>query len=43
MEAFYNIALSGWSRFTLNVQVIDNALPGTDTTVVLGGRLEMRF
>jgi porin len=42
-EGFYNIALTGWAHLTLDVQVTDSLLPQTDTGVLLGARLEMRF
>jgi porin len=42
-EGFYNIALTGWAHLTLDVQVSDSLIPQTDTGVLLGARLEMRF
>ncbi len=40
-EAFYNLALAPWLQLTLDAQVIDSALPGVDTTWVLGTRLHL--
>ncbi len=42
-EAFYNIALTPAAYLTLDGQVIKDAFPGTDTTVILGLRLHVRF
>ena len=42
-EAFYNIALTPAAFLTLNGQVIEDALPTTDTTLILGMRLHVRF
>jgi porin len=42
-EFFYNIAVTRWMNLTLNVQVIDSALPKAGTVVVLGTRLGIRF
>jgi porin len=42
-EAFYNIALTPAAFLTLDGQVIEDALPGTDTTVILGMRLHVKF
>lgn len=42
-EAFYNIALTPATFLTLNGQVIEDALPATDTTLILGMRLHVRF
>jgi porin len=42
-EAFYNIALTPAAFLTLSGQVIEDAFPGTDTAVLLGARLHLRF
>jgi porin len=42
-EAFYNIALTGWARFTLDVQAVSTPFAHTETGVIVGGRLEMRL
>lgn len=42
-EAFYNAELTPAARLTLSVQAIDDIGPRTDTAVVLGLRLSVRF
>jgi porin len=42
-EAFYNIALTGWAHFTIDVQAVSSPFHGADTGVIVGGRLEIRF
>lgn len=42
-ELFYNIALTPWAHFTLDAQVVDPAVPGADTAVVLGVRMGIAF
>ncbi len=42
-EAFYNIALTPAVHLTFDAQVLDTALPGADTAVVLGLRLKTDF
>ena len=42
-EAFYNIALTPAAFLTLDGQVVEDAFDGTDTTVILGMRLHVRF
>lgn len=42
-ELFYNIAVTPWFHVTLDAQVIDSALPGTDTAWVLGVRTHFDF
>jgi porin len=40
-EAFYDLALTPWLQLTVDAQVIDSALPGVDTTWVLGTRFRI--
>lgn len=42
-EAFYNIALTPAANLTFDVQLQDDAFPGTDTAVILGARLNLSF
>jgi len=42
-EFFYNIELTPAMHWTLDAQVADGALPNTDTGVILGTSLQMRF
>ena len=42
-EAFYNIAITPSASLTLDVQVVEDAFPGTDTATILGARLQLRF
>ena len=42
-EVYYNIALTPWFHLTLDAQGIDSALPGVDTTCVLGMRTNVDF
>ncbi len=37
-ELFYDVAVTPWLHVTLDAQVVDSALPGADTTGVLGVR-----
>lgn len=43
LEAFYNIALTPSSFLTLDAQVVEGPFQGTDTAVILGARLHLRF
>lgn len=43
LELFYNVAFAPWIRFTGDLQVVWPALPGTDTVIVPGARLELVF
>jgi porin len=40
-ELYYNLAVTPWFRLALDAQVIDSALPGIDTTWVLGVRTQI--
>ena len=42
-EAFYGIAVTPAASLTLDFQIIDAAFSRTDTTVILGMRLNIRF
>ena len=42
-EVFYNIGVTSWMNVTLDVQVIDGAIPGADTAFVLGSRVAISF
>jgi porin len=42
-EVFYNVAVTPWMNVTLDVQVIDSAVPDAGTVVVLGTRVGIRF
>ncbi len=42
-EAWYNLALGGFTHLTVDVQVVEPGLPGTDTVVVLGFRIRINF
>jgi porin len=42
-EVFYNVALTPWMHVTLDVQVIDSAVPQAGTVVVLGTRVGIQF
>jgi porin len=42
-ELFYNIALTPWLHVTLDAQVIDSALPHSDTAWVFGVRTHLNF
>ena len=42
-EAFYNVAITPAAHLTLDVQVLDSPLPGSDTAVVIGLRMQMKF
>jgi porin len=42
-EAFYNLAVARSTFLSFDVQVLDAPAPDTDTAVVLGMRLNMRF
>lgn len=42
-EIFYNIAVTPWFHVTLDAQIIDSALPRTDTTWVFGVRTSLNF
>lgn len=43
VEAFYNLAVAKSTSLSFDVQVLDAPAPDTDTSVVLGMRLNMRF
>lgn len=43
LELFYNVAFAPWIRFTGDLQVVWPFLPGTNTAIVPGARLEMVF
>ena len=43
LEAFYNIATTPSTSLTLDAQVVGDAFPATDTAVILGARLHLRF
>lgn len=43
LEAFYNIELTPATHLTLDVQVIDPALPNVDTAVILGTSMQIDF
>ncbi len=42
-EAFYNIAMTPSTSLTLDAQVIEDVFPRTETAVILGARLHIRF
>jgi porin len=42
-EIFYNVELTPWMHVTLDVQVIDSAVPQAGTVVVLGTRVGIQF
>ncbi len=42
-EAYYNIEISPAIHLTLDAQVVDSALPGTDTAMILGTSMQIRF
>ncbi|ADJ27785.1 carbohydrate porin [Nitrosococcus watsonii] len=42
-EIFYNIAMTPWFHVTLDAQMIDSALPRTDTTWAFGLRTALNF
>lgn len=42
-EAFYGIAITPAVQLTLDLQVVDSPIPDTDSAVILGARLFMRF
>ena len=43
VELYYNFAVTGWLNVTADLQVIDPALSGIDTSVVLGLRMKAEF
>ena len=43
LEAFYNIELTPAAHLTLDVQVVDPALPNVDTAVILGTSMQIDF
>jgi len=43
LEAYYNIEITPAMHLTMDAQVSDSALPGTDTAVILGARMRIRF
>lgn len=42
-EAYYDIAITPAMNLTLDAQVVDDALPGTDTSIIVGARLGIEF
>jgi porin len=42
-ELFYNIELTPAVHLTLDAQVTDSALPDTDTAMILGTSMQIRF
>ena len=42
-DIFYNVAVTPWFRVTLDAQVVDPALPGSDTAWVVGVRTSFVF
>ena len=42
-EIWYRIAVGGFTFLTLDLQIVEPGLPGTDTAVVLGLRLHVNF
>jgi porin len=42
-EVFYNLAITPAVQLTFDAQVVDDLRPNTDTAVVLGSRLNVRF
>ena len=42
-EAWYNLPLGGFTHLTINAQIVEPGLPGSDTAVVLGLRLHVDF
>jgi porin len=43
VELYYNFAATGWLNVTADLQVIEPALRGVDTSIVLGLRMKMEF
>jgi len=43
LELYYNVKLTPAAQFTLDLQVLESALPGVDTAVVLGMRVNLQF
>jgi porin len=43
VEAFYNVAVTPWAMFTVDLQYVEGALPRSDDALVLGARLKVRF
>ncbi len=43
LEAFYSLAITPAASLTFDAQVIEDALPKTDTAVVVGARLLVKF
>lgn len=43
LELFYNVALAPWIRFTADLQVVWPFLPGAETAVIPGARLQLVF
>jgi len=42
-EAYYNVSITPATNLTFDVQVVDSPFPDTDTAVILGLRLGMKF
>ena len=42
-EAYYNIALTPAADLTFDIQATDDIFPNTDTAIILGARLNLRF
>lgn len=43
VEAFYNVAVTPWAQFTVDLQYVEGARPRADDALVLGARLKLRF
>ncbi|MEE8154091.1 MAG: carbohydrate porin [Phycisphaerales bacterium] len=43
LEAFYNLAITPAAALTFDVQISEDPFPATDTSVLFGARLHMRF
>jgi porin len=43
LEFYYNLALTPAANLTFDVQVTDDIFPNSDTAVILGARLSLRF
>jgi porin len=43
VEAYYDIALSGWASLTLDAQWLRSAIPSVDDATILGARLNVSF
>ncbi|MHC4326036.1 MAG: carbohydrate porin, partial [Planctomycetota bacterium] len=43
VEAYYDIALSGWASLTLDAQWLRSAFPSVDDATILGARVNVSF